>query len=82
MESLPGQDHLDAAIILNSLGNTTREQGELAEARAFFARAFEIFRHNLGEGHPYTTITEEHLRALPQTQLIQEAVDDDNDFYF
>ena len=72
MESLSGPDHLDVAIILNSLGNTAIAQGEPAEARAFFARALEIFRDNLGQDHPYTTITEEHLDTLPQTQLPQE----------
>jgi tetratricopeptide (TPR) repeat protein len=82
MESLSGPDHLDVAIILNSLGNTAIAQGEPTEARAFFARALEIFRHNLGQDHPYTTITEEHLDKLPQTQLLQETVDDDYDFYF
>jgi hypothetical protein len=81
MESLSGPDHLDVAIILNSLGNTAIAQGEPTEARAFFARALEIFRHNLGQDHPYTTITEEHLDKLPQTQLLQETVDDDYDFY-
>ena len=82
MESLSGQDHLDVAIILNSLGNAAIAQGEPAEARAFFARALEIFRHNLGQDHPYTTIIEEHLHALPQTQLLQETADDDYGFYF
>jgi hypothetical protein len=84
MESLSGQDHLDVAMILNSLGNTARAQGEPAEARAFFARALGIFRDNLGGDH-YTTTTEEHLETLPQTQLPQENVDDDDydyGFYF
>lgn len=84
MESLYGQDHLDVAIILNSLGNTARAQDEHAEARAFFARALEIFRNNLGEDHPYTITAEENLDTLPlpQTQLPQENVDDDFEFYF
>ena len=82
MESLSGEDHLDVAMILNSLGNTARAQGEQAEARTFFARAHEIFRDNLGKDHPYTTTTEEHLDALPQTPLPQENVDDDYGFYF
>jgi len=83
MESLSGPDHLDVAIILNSLGNIAMAQGESAEARAFFARALEIFRHNLGQDHPYTTVTEEHLHALPQTPSPQETLDDDDyGFYF
>ena len=49
MESLYGQDNLDVAIILNSLGNTAKAQGEPAEALAFFARALGIFRDNLSE---------------------------------
>ncbi len=82
MQSLSGPDQLDVAIILISLGNTTITQGEPAQARAFFARALEIFRHNLGQDHPYTIVIEEHLHALPQAQLIQETVEDDYDFYF
>ncbi|MDD2756788.1 MAG: tetratricopeptide repeat protein, partial [Methanothrix sp.] len=81
-ESLSGPDHLDVAIILNSLGNTARAQGEPAEARAFFARALEIFRHNLGQDHPYIAITEEHLHTLPQTLLLQETADDEYGYYF
>jgi tetratricopeptide (TPR) repeat protein len=72
MESLSGQDHLDVAMILKSLGNTAKAQGEPEDARAFYARALEIFRDNLGQDHPYTTTTEEHLHALPQTQLPKE----------
>ena len=82
IESLYGPDNLDVAVILNNLGNTARAQGELAEAHTFFARALGIFRDNLGQDHPYTTITEEHLDTLPQTQLPQETVDDDYDSYF
>jgi len=77
-----GPDNLDAAVILNKLGDTARAQGESAEARTFFARALGIFRDNLGQDHPYTIITEEHLDALPRTQLPQETVDDDYVFYF
>jgi len=80
---LSGPDHLDVAIILNSLGNTARAQGESAEARAFFARALGIFRENLGGDHPCTRITQEHLDTLPQTPSPQETLDDDDyGFYF
>lgn len=82
MESLSGKNHLDVAIILNSLGNTARAQGESAEARSFFARARGIFRDNLGGEHPYTKIAQEHLDALPQTPSPEEILDDDdNGFY-
>jgi hypothetical protein len=77
MESISGQDHLDVAMILNSLGNTAKAQGEPTEAHAFFARALEIFCNSLGQDHPYATIAEEHLHALPKTQLHQEIEDDD-----
>jgi len=82
IESFYGPDNLDAAVILNKLGDTARAQGEPAEAHTFFARALGIFRDNLGKDHLYTTIIEEHLDTLPRTQLPQETVDDDYVFYF
>jgi hypothetical protein len=56
----------------------------MAEARKFFARALGIFSSNLGGDNLYSTTIEEHLNSLPQTQLLQENVDDDYDdgFYF
>ena len=69
-------------MILNNLGSTAKAQDEPAEARTFLVRALGIFRDNLGQDHPYTTITEEHLDTLPRTQLPQETVDDDYVFYF
>jgi hypothetical protein len=70
-------------VILNNLGKTARAQGEPEEARAFFARALGIFSSNLGGDHPYSTTTQEHLDALPQTQLPPENVEDDDfGFYF
>ena len=83
MEALSGEDHLDVAMILKSLGNTAKAQGEDAEARAFFVRALEILRHKLGNDHPYTVITEEHLNKLPQAQSLQKDMDEGQDpLYF
>ena len=82
MEALSGEDHLDVAIILKSLGNTAKAQGEDAEARAFFVRSLKILRDKLGDDHPYTVITEEHLNKLPQTQLTQKDMDDEQDLLY
>jgi tetratricopeptide (TPR) repeat protein len=84
IESSYGPDNLDAAVILNNLGKTARAQNDMAEARKFFAMALGIFSSNLGGDNLYSTTIEEHLNSLPQTQLLQENVDDDYDdgFYF
>jgi tetratricopeptide (TPR) repeat protein len=81
IESFYGPDNLDVAVILNNLGSTAKAQDDPAEARTFFAGALGIFRDNLGQDHPHTTITEEHLDTLPQTQLPKETMDDEYGYY-
>jgi hypothetical protein len=79
---LNGQNHLDVAVILNNLGRIAKTQGELSEARAYFARALAIFRDHLGEGHPDTAMTQEHLEMLPQEILPPETANEDNCDYY
>jgi tetratricopeptide (TPR) repeat protein len=81
IESLCGQNHPDAATILNNLGRVAITQGELAWARACFERALAIFRANLKEGHPDIAVAQQHLEMIQEISSGRSTEDDLDQFY-
>ena len=59
-----GDDVVDLAIALNSLGGVMLTQGRMDEARALFHEALERFERTLGEGHPHAAIVHQNLGTL------------------
>jgi tetratricopeptide (TPR) repeat protein len=82
IEAQYGSHNLDAAAILNNLGNTAKAQGEPAEAHSYFERALGIFRDTLGLDHPDAAMAQEHLEMLQQELMRQDAADDTGCDYF
>jgi Tfp pilus assembly protein PilF len=58
-----GPEHPNTATSLNNLGSLLWDQGDLAGARSYYERAFQVFQSGLGEVHPSTQVVRRNLEA-------------------
>jgi Tetratricopeptide repeat len=56
------------AIRINNLGSALQDLGDVAGARAYFARALSIFEKFLPTDHPHVTKTRSHLQIIAEEQ--------------
>lgn len=49
-----------------NLGNVLSDKGDIDGAKTAYEKALGIFREQLGDCHPYTTMTRSHLESLTQ----------------
>jgi Tfp pilus assembly protein PilF len=63
-EAVLGPEHPHTATRLNNLGSLLQVQGDLAGARLYYERAFQVFQSGLGEVHPSTPVVRRNLEAL------------------
>ena len=62
-EAVLGPEHPHTATRLSNLGSLLQAQGDLAGARSYYERAFQLFPSGLGEVHPSTQVVRRNLEA-------------------